>query len=132
MSWPHPGSGWKKRSMHDRLWDRIAGPWVEGVEWDSCWLYTGAWRSKYGYGRVRAGGRAGEMLQAHVVVFEQFWGPVAPEHEVRHACARALCCNPFHLAPGTHEDNMRDKTDSEFAWACTPLGRPPDWWIALQ
>lgn len=131
MTWPHPGSGWTPRTVQDRLWDWVAGPWVEGVEWDDCWLFTGAWRSKEGYGRIGGTGRGARAHQAHVVSFEQFWGPLAPEHEVRHACVVVNCVNPWHLAPGTHQDNTDDKYDPEFAWACTALGGPPRWWVPI-
>lgn len=110
-------------TLEEKLWDQIDGPWVEGVEWYDCWFFTGAWRSRYGYGRVRQNGRS---RQAHVVAFETFFGKLAPGHEARHACDMRLCCNPFHIAPGTHLENERDKWDKEFAWASTPLGYPPD------
>jgi len=116
---------WLSGPLYERLWDRVNGPWVEGVEWDDCWLFTGAWRSRYGYGRIRA--TNGRPAQIHVIVFEQFWGKLAPEHILRHACDVPLCCNPWHLAPGTIAQNHRDMWDKEYAWACTPLGVPPRW-----
>lgn len=109
----------------ERVWDKIDGPWVDGVEWDDCWLYTGGWRSRQGYGRISAPGRSGRSLQAHIVVFEQFFGRLAPGHIIRHACDVRLCCNPFHHAPGSHAENHRDMWDKAFAWACTPLGEAP-------
>lgn len=118
------------RSLAERLWAQVDGPWVPGVEWDDCWLFTGNWRSRNGYGRINRGGRKDPETQAHIAAFECMYGPVAPEHVLRHACNVKLCCNPFHLAPGTPSDNYWDQYDPEFAWACTPLGEPPRWYIA--
>lgn len=120
----HPNQ-YGDRPLAERLWDFIDGPWVDGVEWADCWLFTGSWRSRYGYGRIKLPGLH-RSAQAHVLAFEQVFGRLAPGHEARHACDVPLCCNPFHIAPGTHAANERDKWDKAFAWASTPLGYPPD------
>lgn len=119
----HPNQ-YGERSVAERFWSLVDGPWVEGVEWDDCWFFRAGWRSKNGYGRFRINGRSG---QAHVVAFELVFGKLAPEHIARHACDMRLCCNPFHIAPGDHSENAYDKFDKEFAWACTPLGELPRW-----
>ncbi|MGH8304503.1 MAG: HNH endonuclease [Steroidobacteraceae bacterium] len=132
---PHPNQ-YGVRPLCERLWDAIAGPWVEGIEWDDCWFFTNSWRSLHGYGRIATDevrlGRKRRSIQAHTAAFTQLFGPLAPGHYIRHACGRVLCCNPFHLAPGTHLDNARDKWDPEFAWACTPLGQAPRWWTEMD
>ncbi len=78
-----------------------------GVE--DCWLWTGSWRTKWGHGRIGDGGRNAPGVPAHRIVFEQFWGPVLPSEVVRHVCDVPLCCNPWHLEPGSPADNVRDQ-----------------------
>lgn len=96
-------------TLYERLWDRIDGPWIEGVDVDDCWLFTGSWRSRFGYGRLREQGHNGRQLVAHRIVYEQFWDWLAPHEMARHKCDVPACCNPFHLAAGTARDNINDQ-----------------------
>jgi hypothetical protein len=98
----HPG-------LYERLWDRIDGPWNPGVGVDDCWLWLGAWRSRFGYGRLRERGHNGRQLVAHRVVYEQFWDWLAPHEMARHKCDVPSCCNPFHLEAGSAADNAADR-----------------------
>jgi HNH endonuclease len=66
-----------------------------------CWPWTGGRGGSMGYGRFR--GR-----QAHRVAYEISRGPIPDGMVVRHSCDNPLCCNPFHLNPGTHKDNTGD------------------------
>lgn len=72
---------------------------------DACWPFTGA-TGRSGYGRVRV---HGVSRSAHVWAYEEAFGPVPDGLLVRHHCDNRLCCNPSHLATGTHQDNMNDK-----------------------
>jgi|SRR5271156_152235 len=69
-----------------------------------CWPWT-ATRMKRGHGQLRVGKKA---LLAHRAVWEWNNGPVPAGLYVRHMCNHGWCCNPNHLAPGTHADNMAD------------------------
>jgi hypothetical protein len=50
----------------------------------------------------------GEKLLSYRIVFELVHGPLAEGELVRHTCDNPICCNPYHLVRGTHEDNMED------------------------
>ena len=86
----------------DRLWAKVqrAGP-------DECWPWTGAVDSD-GYGRIGLGGTA---RLVHRVVYELEVGPIPDGMEVRHTCDNPPCCNPAHLLPGTHAENMADMVE---------------------
>ncbi|MBW1639271.1 hypothetical protein G3H63_09330 [Microbacterium resistens] len=71
-----------------------------------CWPWKRA-RSGPGYGRFREGGRHGRLLTASRVAYELTHGPLG-EAEARHTCDNPPCCNPAHLLPGTHAQNMAD------------------------
>lgn len=65
-----------------------------------CWPWQGRTNDK-GYGRF-----AGTM--AHRIACALINGPVADDDLVRHSCDNPPCCNPKHLSPGSHQDNMDD------------------------
>jgi hypothetical protein len=73
-----------------------------------CWLFAGRWRSRFGYGRIREGRRGSRRLQVHALVFEIVRGPVPAGKWLRHTCDRPICCNPWHLVPGSAADNYHD------------------------
>lgn len=110
-----------QRPLHERLWDKIDGPWTPGVSWDDCWMFNHGWRSRFGYGRIAKPGRSAGGLQAHIVAFEQFFGTLAPEHVLRHACGTPLCCNPYHLVPGTVAENNWDTWHPDEVWELAPM-----------
>ena len=87
----------RKQPWQERLWRRV------DVGWDhSCWKFTGYCHPTRGYGSMGLG------KEAHVLAYEYWFGPVPTGLVVRHACDNPPCCNPNHLAVGTHTDNMKD------------------------
>lgn len=96
------------QSWEARLWAKVAGPWQAEVGADDCWLFLAASRSKFGYGRIREGGRGSRLLVASRAAYEAIHGPLAAELVVRHDCDNPLCCNPLHLRSGTSSQNLRD------------------------
>jgi len=42
------------------------------------------------------------------VAYQLTFGPLAEGRDLLHACDNPPCCNPAHLRPGTHLDNMLD------------------------
>jgi hypothetical protein len=75
-----------------------------------CWPWLGA-RDDDGYGRFRRGGCTEGMVSAHRFALEQVLGRnLGPGMVARHVvCDNPPCCNPAHLAEGTHADNADDK-----------------------
>ena len=75
---------------------------------DACWPWTGT-LSTWGYGRVRVyvDGRRMEM-NASRAAYIAANGPIG-DLFVLHSCDNPPCCNPKHLRPGTHADNMADR-----------------------
>lgn len=51
-------------------------------------------------------------LAVHRLVYAMFNGPIGSGLVVRHLCHNPPCCNPAHLAIGTHADNARDREEA--------------------
>lgn len=68
-----------------------------------CWEFTGC-RDARGYGRI---GRDGKTVLAHRAVYELLVGPIPDGLELDHLCRNPPCCNPDHLDPVTHAENVR-------------------------
>lgn len=73
---------------------------VQKIE-NGCWIWTGAKTSK-GYGEFWAG----EAICAHRFSYECFNGPIPEDLELDHLCENPSCCNPAHLEPVTHLENV--------------------------
>lgn len=80
---------------------------------DKCWPWNGC-RSEKGYGTIRI---AGKTKKAHRQAYEFSRGPIPEGMEVRHVvCDNPPCCNPDHLGPGTHTENMHDMAARGRGW----------------
>jgi hypothetical protein len=85
---------------------------------DGCWLFTGFLTTK-GYGHIRDGRK---MRAAHVVIWEAKNGPVPNGKELDHVqCQRKACCNPDHVEPVTHIENIRRAVAQSSAWGFARL-----------
>lgn len=80
---------------------------VEQVELssDGCWLWTGQ-LDRYGYGKIKMGGREGVLKKAHRIAYEAFVRPIPGGLEIDHLCRVRRCVNPAHLECVTHRENM--------------------------
>jgi hypothetical protein len=69
-----------------------------------CWVWTG-YLSR-GYGRVHIGpDRNGSQL-VHRVVYSMLVGEIPAGADMDHLCRRTSCCNPDHLEPVPHRENV--------------------------
>ena len=76
---------------------------VEIVTESGCWVWMASLNTD-GYGQMSVDGK---MRKAHTVAYELFVGPIPAGLELDHACRVRCCCNPYHVEPVTHAENMR-------------------------
>lgn len=82
---------------------------VDRLSVGECWPWKGS-RHPKGYGRIRVGGKYGELISSHRVSWEIAHGRMVPEgKQVCHSCDNPPCCNPDHLWLGSNADNVADK-----------------------
>lgn len=79
--------------------------YIEPEPNSGCWLWSGDYFRKEGYGRFFLDGRD---RQAHRVSFEVANGVIPGGLCVLHRCDLPPCVNPAHLFLGTQHENVRD------------------------
>lgn len=55
----------------------------------------------------------GKKVLAYRLTYELTFGTALGDNMGRHKCDNEICCNPYHLEPGTHQDNMNDMKGRE-------------------
>jgi hypothetical protein len=68
-----------------------------------CWIWTGG-KNSWKYGKTTINGRS---VAVHVLIYTLLVGKVPHGKELDHTCRRSACCNPKHLEPVTHAENVR-------------------------
>jgi hypothetical protein len=68
-----------------------------------CWVWQGQ-MNRNGCGRMYAGG--GKRLMSHRLMYELTIGPIPTGLLIDHKCRVRACCNPDHLEPVTHAENI--------------------------
>lgn len=87
--------------LHIRLWSR-----VQVSDTSVCWPWQGSVNAA-GYGRLGVDGT--KTVLAHRAAWEDFFQEKIPDGNVlRHSCDNPVCCNPWHLIPGTQGENIMD------------------------
>jgi len=74
----------------------------------ACWLWQGSRICGDSYGHLTI---KGQQYLTHILMWEQFHGPVPDGLLVLHNCPdfdKRHCINPAHLWLGTQSDNMKD------------------------
>lgn len=90
----------KRRRISGSLVTRILGHTDRS---SGCWIWTGH-KDRDGYGSITVEKR---HRIAHKVAYEEYVGPVPAGMELDHTCRNRACCNPLHLEPVTHLENVR-------------------------
>lgn len=88
----------------EKFWARVS---VGGA--DECWEWTG-FRMPKGYGSMTFH-RSGKPVTftSHKMAYAIRFGVVEEGEVVRHSvCDNPPCCNPAHMATGSHQDNSDD------------------------
>lgn len=93
-----------------RFWIQVdRAPQEEDVKAKGCWLWRGHLDSD-GYGRLRVDGKS---TGAHVFSYELQFGPLPEGMGALHTCDTRACVYPWHLYPGTVQDNADDMKERE-------------------
>lgn len=90
-----------------------------------CWLWTGSFQSRRGYGTTRRTGLSQTRL-AHRVSYELPHGPIPAGLEIDHLCRVPACVNPAHLEAVTHAENLQRSPLGRAARTHCPLNHPYD------
>lgn len=83
------------KSLEERFWKKVAPTGF-------CWEWTAA-RDKHGYGVFNKGPK---LDRAHRVAYELLVGPIPARSVIDHLCRNTKCCNPDHLEPVAHKENL--------------------------
>ena len=83
--------------------------WAKVDKSTDCWRWT-ACRSPDGYGRF-VNKKIKDTL-CHRIAYEFVIGPIPTGLQIRHLCNNGHlgCVNPHHMVPGTHSQNMIDRS----------------------
>lgn len=114
----------KLRNPIDRFIEKIDknGPTPEHQpHLGPCWQWT-AYCKTNGYGQFRVS-RPTSPVYAHRFAYEHFIAPLSENLVVMHLCDNPKCCNPTHLATGSHADNVADKISKNRQSRGTDNGR---------
>lgn len=89
----------KKKPLEERFYAMLSRPSPT-----DCWEWQGA-KDPKGYGRFNVGGAT---RLAHRISWSLKHGEISDKALLCHKCDNRACCNPDHLYPGDHADNVRD------------------------
>ena len=107
-----PNQYTKNPTPEERFWTKVD-------KTESCWLWT-AQKDRNGYGYFTV--RHGLKKYAHRFAYELVIGPIPAGLMLDHLCRTHACCNPSHLEPVTHRENM-----ARLAAANTTCGQGHPW-----
>ena len=92
--------------LRERFMDAIR------VTASDCWEWQAA-RNDLGYGHLWMGD--GKFAYAHRFSYEKHVGPIPEGYDLDHLCRNPPCCNPDHLEPVTHAENLHRSPTPSFA-----------------
>jgi hypothetical protein len=117
---PIPGRPKKNRRTFIELFEEYMPgppPHTDSLT-EGCWDWVLSPQST-GYGRFTYvdpdTGKKRHML-AHRASYQIHVGPIPTGLFILHSCDRPICCQPFHLRPGTNSDNIKDAYERGRMW----------------
>jgi hypothetical protein len=97
----------RTRPLAERFWAKIQRCDHEGLCIYCCWPWTG-FITKAGYGHF-SDKKESLPNGAHTIAWELWNKQKMPTgKESAHYCHTGLCCNPMHIHPATHLENIRE------------------------
>lgn len=66
-----------------------------------CWEWTRSLSAGYGYFRLYD-----KKISVHRISYQLFKGQIPNDKELDHLCRNTKCCNPEHLEPISHKENV--------------------------
>lgn len=75
------------------------------IQPSGCWIWIAS-LDHNGYGRVRDTVNNSTKF-SHRFIYELLIGPIPSDLELDHLCRIPSCCNPKHLEPVTHTENVK-------------------------
>ena len=85
-----------------------------------CWEWLGTISG--GYGMISSGGK---MRSTHRLAYKLLIGEPPHGMDLDHLCRNQICCNPAHLEPVTHAENVRRGANQKFVRGrCYRCGSP--------
>lgn len=99
-----------------------------------CWIWQRAVNSSgYGVMRIKGMPSSTPAQMTHRVAWMARAGrPVPAEHDIDHICNVPLCCNPAHLQPVVHEENVRLAVERRAAKRPPPPPKRPSGSIRVR
>lgn len=82
---------------------------------EECWPWIAGTRGGYGFMKVN-----GRSVTASRIAWELFSGEKLGSRFALHDCDNRLCCNPRHIHPGDHDQNMQEAVERQ-RFRATPL-----------
>jgi hypothetical protein len=104
MTWA-PGVVPANKGVRIPVIERLLRRTIEDV--DGCWIWQGY--TFKGYGQITLSAEDGTRL-THQVTYLHFIGDIPEGLELDHLFRVPSCCNPWHLDPVTHAENVRRAT----------------------
>tara|TARA_Y100001938_G_scaffold135396_1_gene196987 strand:+ start:802 stop:1227 length:426 start_codon:yes stop_codon:yes gene_type:complete len=83
---------------------------MHGGNKDECWEWKGRLNPKDGRPYFTINGL---RRPSYAIVLEATTGEAQEDRIARHNCDNPICCNPYHLVWGDHQDNMNDMKERE-------------------
>jgi HNH endonuclease len=106
------------RPIQPDFWGRVIDMPSGCREW-------GGYRNSDGYGICARGPGGRYSHLAHRRAYQMAVGPIPDGYELDHLCRNRACCNPEHLEPVTHLENVRRGLKGVSRTHC-PKGHPFD------